>query len=85
MIAVRFPEANGVLAAEQEEYEPVAVYRFRDAQGRVVACFRLSNAEVEEIVRTRTLWVQQLTFGHPFQPIGLTTQRPDDLPTGDQT
>lgn len=81
MIAVQFPEANCVLAADQEEYEPVAVHKFGDAQGRVVLCFRLSDAEVEEIVRTRTLWAQQLTFGRSFQPIGLSTQRPDDLPS----
>jgi hypothetical protein len=80
MIPVQFPEANGTLALNQSEYEPIAIYAFHDEQGRVVCCFRLSDAEIEEIVRTRTLWLQQLTFGQRFQPIGLSTQRPDDLP-----
>lgn len=78
MIPVRFPEANAVLGMNQSEYEPLPVRRFND--GRVAMCFRLSPAELEEIARTKTLWVQQMTFGHSFQPIALSTQRPDDLP-----
>jgi len=81
MIPVQFPESNAVLARSQDEYEPVAIYAFGDAEGRVALCFRLSDAEIEEIVRTRTLWVQQLTFNRRFQAIGLSVQRPDDLPT----
>lgn len=80
MIPVQFPEANGVLASRQEEYEPIAVHFFRDAQGRVAACFRLSDEELAEIVRTRTVWIQQLTFGRHFQPIALSPLRPEDLP-----
>jgi hypothetical protein len=81
MIPVQFPEANAVLAREQGEYEPMAVHLFGDAEGRIACCFRLSDNEIAEIVATRTLWVQQLTFGRRFQPIGLSTQRPDDIPT----
>jgi hypothetical protein len=81
MIPVQFAEANTTLANDQEEYEPLAVYRYpKDPQGRFLMCFRLSDVELAEIARTRTLWVQQLTFNHPFQPIGLTIQKPDDLP-----
>jgi len=80
MIPVQFPEANVVLARDQATYEPMSAYSFNDSQGRIACCFRLSDAEIEEIVRTRTLWVQQLTFNRRFQPIGLSTQRPDDLP-----
>lgn len=80
MIPVQFPESNAVLARHQGEYEPMAVYTFGDKEGRIACCFRLSDAELEEIARTRTLWVQQLTFGRPFQPIALSTQRPDDMP-----
>jgi hypothetical protein len=73
-----------VLARDQGEYEPLSVYIWKndDLTGRIACCFRLSDAEIEEIQRTRTLWVQQLTFGRRFQPIGLSTQRPDDLPKG---
>lgn len=81
MIPVQFPESNAVLARDQGEYEPLPVYAFQDAEGRIAFCCRLSPAELEEIARTRTLWIQQLTFGRAFQPIALSTQRPSDLPT----
>jgi hypothetical protein len=80
MIPVQFPESNGVLARLQGEYEPLPVYIFPDPKGRIAFCCRLSDAEIAEIVATRTLWVQQLTFGRRFQPIALSTQRPADLP-----
>lgn len=79
MIPVPFPESNWALAASQEEYEPLPIYRFNGPEGRVAFCCRLSDAEIDEIVATRTLWVQQLTFGHRFQPIALTTQRPEGM------
>jgi hypothetical protein len=75
MIAAQFPEANQILADDQNDYEPMAVHRAPD--GCVTCCFRLSPAEIEEIVRTKTIWMQQLTFGNKFQPIGLSTRRPN--------
>jgi hypothetical protein len=80
MIPVQFPESNAVLARDQGEYEPLPIYTFGDAEGRMAFCCRLSDAEIAEIVRTRTLWIQQLTFGRRFQPIALSTERPHDLP-----
>jgi hypothetical protein len=80
MIPVQFPESNGVLAREQGEYEPLPIYYFGDKEGRIAFCCRLSDAEIADIVRTRTIWYQQLCFGRPFQPLALSTQRPEDLP-----
>jgi hypothetical protein len=80
MIPVQFPEANAVLARDQGEYEPMAVHIFAGEEGRIACCFRLSPSEIDEIQRTATLWVQQLTFGRRFQPIALSTKRPEDLP-----
>lgn len=81
MIPVNFPEHNAILASDQDEYEPLPVYVFPGLERRMAFCVRLSDAEVEELVKTRTLWLQQLTFSARFQPIILSTQRPDDLPT----
>lgn len=80
MIPVQFPGANAVLARDQDEYEPLPIYAFGDAEGRVAFCCRLSDAEIADIVATRSLWIQQLTFGKAFQPMALTTHRPHDLP-----
>ena len=76
MIPAKFPQSNATLAMGQDEYEPLPIYRHPGPEGRVTCCFRLSPAELEEIVRTKTLWIQTLTFGQPFQPIGLSTQTP---------
>lgn len=76
MIPVNFPEANTLLAMNQDEYEPLQVHIDQSPQRIATACFRLSDAELEEIARTRTLWIQQFTFGRGFAPIGLSTQKP---------
>lgn len=74
MIPANFPECNAVLAMNQDEYEPLQVHRAPD--GQTICCFRLSPAELEEIARTKTLWVSVLTSNQPFQPIALSTQCP---------
>lgn len=79
---VRFVEANSILALGQDEYEPIAAHRHMDRDGTVTVCFRLSDAEVLDIVSTRTIWAQQKVFGGNFQPLRLTTVRPEDLPDG---
>jgi hypothetical protein len=80
MIPVKFPESNATLASTQDEYEPLPVYVFPGLDRRMAFCCRLSDAEVDQIVATRTLWLQQLTFGNPFQPILLSVEKPDDIP-----
>lgn len=80
MIPVSFPQENAVLGYGQDEYQPLPVHLTSSPDGRMTMCFRLSPAEIEEIVRTKTLWVMQLTFGHSFQPIACSTQRPEHLP-----
>ncbi len=77
MIPVRFPEANLLLAMAQDEYEPMEVHLEGNTTERcMTACFRLSDAEIDELVRTRTLWIRQLTFGRGYAPIALSTQKP---------
>lgn len=77
MIPVQFPQANTLLAMGQDEYEPLPIHLTRDAEGRATFAMRLSPVEIEEIVRTKTLWIQQLTFGRGFQPIALSTRQPE--------
>jgi hypothetical protein len=76
MIPVDFPEANAVLAMDQDEYEPIKIHLEQLPEGRATCCFRLSDAEVAELVSTRTIWIQQLTFQRGFAPIALSSQKP---------
>lgn len=79
MTPVDFPESNAVLGAGQDEYEPLPAHRFPDAQGTIAFCCRLSDEEIGEIRRTRTLWLTQMTFGNNFQPIALSTRKPHGM------
>ena len=81
MIPIPFQEMNGVLGAHQEEYEPLPVHAHGDSQGRVTFCCRLSPVEIAEIAATGTIWIQQLTFGNRFQPIALSTLKPEGMRT----
>lgn len=76
MTPVNFPEANIVLGANQPPYEPLhAHHASDDPHGCVTCCFELTDAEIEELVLTRKLWMRQLTFNRPFQPIALSTRK----------
>lgn len=77
MIPVSFPEQTAILGQDQPEYEPLPVHRGPRPWVKTTMCFRLSPAELEEIARTRTLWISQLTFGDRFQPVALSTQKPE--------
>lgn len=81
MIPVKFPESNATLASDQEEYEPLPVYVFPGLERRMAFCCRLSDLEIAEIVTSKTIWLQQLTFGNHFQPVLLSTRKPDDMPS----
>jgi len=81
MIPIQFPESNATLASEQEEYEPLPVYVWPGLERRMAFCCRLSDDEIAKIVETRTIWLQQLTFCAPFQPILLSVERPEDMPS----
>lgn len=77
MIPATFPEQNIVIGYGQAEYESLPAHISKDHEGRVTFCMRLTEAEIEEIVRTKTIWLQQLTLRGPFQPIALSTQKPE--------
>jgi hypothetical protein len=92
MKSVKFPEVNLALAEEQVEYETLHVYvepkivPHPTVPGKEVtiaysmtSCFELTDAEIEEIVKTRKVWHRQMTFGNQFQPILMTTQDPFTL------
>ena len=77
MIAIQFKGANAILGADQDQYEPLPVFRKGDT---VSCCFRLSDAEIAEIIETRTIWHTQLVLDRPFQPVSMSCQKPEGLP-----
>lgn len=68
MKPVEFPEKNVVLGQDQPEYQPLPVFRSRE-EGEVISCWRFSIFERLKILFGADLWLRQLTFGRPFQPL----------------
>lgn len=49
----------------------------------MTACFELTDAEIEEMTKTRKLWYRQLVFGNNFQPVFMNTRNPfEDVSNG---
>lgn len=60
---------NVVFAENQPEYTPLPALRLPD--GQVITCWEISDEELEEISRTKKIYLSQLTFNHPLQPVQL--------------
>jgi hypothetical protein len=66
MKPVSFRGQNCVYAKGQPGYLPLP--SFRDSEGDVVSCWKLSWWELLRLVFTRRVWLLQRTFLHPLQP-----------------
>lgn len=76
MTPVPFPQVNTVFAKDQPEYQPLPACVTQE--GVVVSCWELTPEEIEEIQRTGVLWVKQLPFGSPLQPLLPQAESPFD-------
>lgn len=73
MTPIKFPEANTTYGANQAEYEPLPTLKFDS--GEIVACFELSDDEIEKIKETKCIWLSVQTFNQPLQPLFLTVNK----------
>lgn len=69
MKPVEFTGHNVVFAKDQPEYQPLPALRIPGVQGEIISCWELTDDEVEVIARTKRLYLSQLTFNGPLQPI----------------
>lgn len=74
MSPVAFPEVTHVLGKDQPEYLPLPVHRARD--GMMVSCWRPTRWQRLKLLVTGRVWVLQLTFNEPLQPIAVQTDYP---------
>lgn len=79
MKPVKFPGQNIVFGEGQPEYQPLPALKVPGPQGEVITCWELSNEEVEIIVRSKRLYLSQLTFNKPIQPVLLMTDLGDNI------
>ena len=66
MKPIKFEEQNCTFAENQDEYLPLPA--FRDDDGIVISCWKLTFFERLKVLIFGKLWLQQLSFNQPLQP-----------------
>lgn len=69
MKPVKFDGHNVVIAEGQPEYQPLPACVGDTPEVPVITCWELDHEELQHLKKTGKLWLSQLTFGGPLQPI----------------
>lgn len=75
MNPIEFESVNQIYAKDQKEYRPLPAHCSED--GTVTTCWELTDEELAEIVKTKRMFLQQLTFRRPLQPVMLSVAQPE--------
>jgi len=76
MTAKDFKGANLFIANDQEQYETLPAQHDPKA-GTIAYCMELTEAERQAVYATGEIWIKQLTFNGPMQPIFMTVRKED--------
>lgn len=76
MTAIEFDEVNIRIAEDQPEYETLPAFHNKE-EGSVMFCFQLNKEEIDEIVKTGKIYMKQLTFNRPMNPVSMSTLKSD--------
>ena len=79
MKAVKFNGVNRVIGENQPQYIPLPVQYLNDDEGTVISCWELTEEELQELMRTKRIYLQQLTFNSKLQPVRLTVDLSDNI------
>lgn len=77
MNPIKFKESNVVFAENQSEYLPLPA--FKDVNGIVITCWKLSVKERLKILFGGKIWLSMMTFNKPLTPVHVTTYKSDVL------
>lgn len=84
MEPIEFEGQSYIMAKAQAEYQPLPVQmgivdavQFHAAAA--LSCWQLSDQDIETLLKTRKLWLLQLTFGNTLQPQLPSVERPEFL------
>lgn len=70
MKPIEFKGQNVVFGADQPEYQPLPALRLHD--GQVITCWELTDEELAEVIKNKCIYLQQMTFNTPLQPVYLS-------------
>lgn len=77
MRPMRFMGYNKVAAEHQPPYDPLPIFHVPgQPYGIVTSCWGLTWRERLRVLFTGAIWVQQMTFDRPIQPMKLTVEPP---------
>lgn len=81
MRPVEFEGQTHILARDQKEYQPLPI---RLEGNCCTSCWELSEEEIQTLVKTKRLWLNQFTFRQPLQPQLPSVARidPTEFPMG---
>lgn len=68
MKAMEFEEVNVRIAEHQPEYETLPAF-YNEEDQSITFCFELSEEEFTQVAKTGKIYIKQLTFNKPMQPI----------------
>lgn len=77
MKPVEFKGQNVVFGEGQPEYQPLPALRMPD--GEVITCWEISDDELKLIQETKRIYLKQLTFNNPIQPVMLISDLSDGI------
>ncbi len=67
MESKEFSRQNTIVAKDQPQYTPLPAYVRANKQ--VITCWKMSLEEMEIFKETGEIWLSQMTFGDPLQPV----------------
>lgn len=77
MHPIEFKGQNVIFAKDQPEYLPLPALLTED--GEVFTCWQLSDEELLNVLNNKCIYIKQLTFNQPLQPILPMSQLGDDV------
>lgn len=75
MKPTEFKESNTTFGKNQPNYSPLPALSFKDSQGIVITCWKLSFFERMKLIFTGRIWLSSMTFLQPLQPLYLTVNK----------
>ena len=76
MEAIEFKGVNAVYGHDQDQYKNLPAMKVAGIEGLVITKWLLSEAELELINKTKSLFLSTLTFNSPLQPLMLSILNP---------
>lgn len=77
MKPIEFRGFNVTFAKDQPEYQPLPAMKLPD--GSVITCWELTEEEKEIVLKTGKIYLNQLAFNQPLQPVLLMAELGDNI------